>query len=118
MRIDQTGNHRAVGGVDGFVRLEISGQARRDAENMIVLDEDVMVFELFDTLLRTPADDVAIFDEELHELALFLSGGSGTRQRNSLDGFVGFNSTRQVRSFYNPPDGMAPVANQTQRRRV
>ena len=83
VRVDQTGNHRTIGRVDGLVGLEIGGQRRRDAENAIVFDEDVVVFELFDALLRTPADDVAIFDEELHKAALFLSAGQGTRQRNS-----------------------------------
>ena len=90
MRVDQSRNHGAICCVDGLVGQEIGGQGRRDAENVIVLDQDVMVFELFDALLRTPADDVAIFDEEFHEPALFLSAGQPPRQRNSLQGFGGF----------------------------
>src|ERR1039457_5373738 len=69
--IDQPRNHRAAGGIDCLAGLEILGDRGDNIEDAIVFDEDVMVFKLFDAMMGVPADDGAVFDEELHEQYIF-----------------------------------------------
>ena len=69
------------------IRDQIESLERVFEEQKIVsrdfIDQDVMGFELFDLVASVPADDVAVFDEEFHELAAVVRRRRPTRQRNS-----------------------------------
>ena len=72
VRVDEAGNDRAAGGVNRLFRLEVSRHGGDDIEDTIAFDEDMMILELLDAPVSIPADDMTVFDEELHEQATVL----------------------------------------------